>query len=143
MHRNILKILTPLNDKCMPLPESIHLPSTVPTFNSCPKYGGIPSRIHDRTPDCLPIFLGMDACMTSQLNVALIRMLRGPLKCLAYFLDMPFMVVCTARHWQTYGRRLQKLKVCTVFYLIFHFKAVLTIQFETIKHIVCLTFQGA
>ena len=33
-----------------------------------------------------PSFLGMDALMTSQLNVALIRRLRGSLMCLAYFL---------------------------------------------------------
>ena len=65
---------------------------TVPTFNSCTKYVGSPRRMHDRTPDCHTFFLGFDACMTSQLNVALIRKLHGPLKCLAYFLDVSFMV---------------------------------------------------
>ena len=49
-----------------------------------------------------------------QLNVALVRKLRGSLKCLAYFLDMSFMVVCTTRHWQTSGRLVQELNVCTV-----------------------------
>ena len=35
-----------------------------------------------------PSFLGMNAWMTSKLNAALIRTLRGSLMCLAYFFDM-------------------------------------------------------
>ena len=35
-----------------------------------------------------PSFLDMDAWMTSQLKVSLIRKLRGSLMCLAYFFDM-------------------------------------------------------
>ena len=54
-------------------------------------------------------------CMNDlQLTVALIRKLRGPLKWLTYFLDMPFMVVSTTRHLQTSGRLVQELNVCTV-----------------------------
>ena len=41
--------------------------TTVPTFNSCTKCVGSPGRIHDRTPDCPQMFLGMDVFMTSQL----------------------------------------------------------------------------
>ena len=47
---------------------------------------GLPGHItqpHARLPPC---FMGMGARMTSQLNVALMRKLRGPLMCLAYFL---------------------------------------------------------
>ena len=50
--------------------------ATVPTFNSCTKCVGSSGRIHDRTPDCPPIFLCMDVYMTSQLILALIRNLR-------------------------------------------------------------------
>ena len=56
-------------------------------------YARLPSRI-----------LGMDAWTTSQLNVALVSKLRGPLMCLAYFFDMLSMVVCTTRHSETSGR---------------------------------------
>ena len=49
-----------------------------------------------------------------QLNVSLIRKLRCSLKCLAYLFDMSFKVVCTTRHWQTSGRLVQELNVCTV-----------------------------
>ena len=43
-------------------------------------------------------YLGMDAWMTSQLNVALIRNARGPLVSLTQFFDMLSMDVCTTRH---------------------------------------------
>ena len=49
--------------------------------------------------------------MTSKLNVALIRKLRGSLMCLAYFFDMITNGVCTTRHWQTSGRLVQELNV--------------------------------
>ena len=41
-------------------------------------------------------------------------LIRGPLKCLAYFLDVSVMFVCTTMHWQKYGRLVQELNVCTV-----------------------------
>ena len=66
---------------------------------------------HARLP---PSFLDMDACITSQLKVALIRKLRGPLMCLANVLDMLTMGVCTTRHWQSSSRLVQELNVCTV-----------------------------
>ena len=52
--------------------------------------------------------------MTSQLNVTLNRKLRGSLVCLAHVFDMLIMGICTARHWQTSGRLVQELNVCTV-----------------------------
>ena len=54
---------------------------TGPTCNSCTKCVGSPGIIHDCSPDCNPNFLGINACITSQLNVALIQ-LRGLLMCL-------------------------------------------------------------
>ena len=56
---------------------------TVSTFNSCTKCVCNPGVIHDRTPGCHPVSW---AWMTSQLNVSLIRKLRGSLMCLAYCL---------------------------------------------------------
>ena len=47
---------------------------TVPTFNSCTKYVGSPAIVHERTPDCHPVAC---AWMTLQLNVPMIRKLRG------------------------------------------------------------------
>ena len=35
-------------------------------------------------------------------------------ECLFVFLDMPSMSVCTTRHWQTSGRLVQELNVCTL-----------------------------
>ena len=64
----------------------VEYPTTVPTFNSCTKCVGRPGRIHDRTPECSPIFFGMDVYMTSQLILALIRKLRVSSMYLAYFL---------------------------------------------------------
>ena len=66
---------------------------------------------HARLPTS---FLGMEAWMTSQLNVELIRKPRGVLMCLAYFFDMLSMGVCKTRHWQTSGRLVQELNTCTV-----------------------------
>ena len=49
-----------------------------------PGQPGQSTRPHARLP---PRFLGMDACMTSQLDVALIRKLRDSMMCLAYCLQ--------------------------------------------------------
>ena len=86
----------------------------VPTYNSCSKCAGSPAIIHDRTPDCCPVFW---AWMTSQLNEALIRKLRGSLMCLAYFLDMLSVGVCTTRHLQTPGQMVKELNVRNVIIL--------------------------
>ena len=56
---------------------------TVQALNSCTKYSGSLGIKHDRIPHCHP---GSWAGMTSQLNVALIRKLRGSLMRLDYFL---------------------------------------------------------
>ena len=88
--------------------------ATVPTFDSCTKFAGQPRHTilpHARLP---PSFLGMDARMTSKLNLALIHKLRGSLINLAYFFDMLAIGVCTTRHWQASGRLVQELNVCTV-----------------------------
>ena len=62
-----------------------------------------------------PISLRMDAWMTSQLNVALARKLRGSLEFLACIFDVLAMGVFTTRHWMTSGRLVQELNVCTAF----------------------------
>ena len=69
------------------------------------------SRPHARLQ---PSFLGTDARMISQLNVVLIRKLLGSLLCLAYSFDMLSMRDSTTSHWQTSGRLVQELNVCTV-----------------------------
>ena len=85
--------------------------------------------IHDRKPDCL----GMDACMTSQWNVALSHTLHGSLMCFAYFSDMLSMGVCTTRHYQTSSRLVQEFNVSTlgeespVFHTLVH-RSVIGIQ---------------
>ena len=79
-------------------------------FNSCTKCVGSPGIIHNRIPGH-----GCDhRSLTSQLNIALIRILFGSLTCLAYFFDMLSMGVCATRHWQMSGRLVQELNVCTV-----------------------------
>ena len=60
---------------------------TVPTFNFCTKCVGSPDTIHDRLQ---PSFLEKDAWMTLQLNVALIRKLRGSFMCLAYYFVLEY-----------------------------------------------------
>ena len=69
------------------------------------------TRPHTRWP---PSSLGMDAWMSSQMHVAMIRKLRWALVCLTYFIDMLSMGVCSTRHWQTCGRLVQELNVCSV-----------------------------
>ena len=59
-------------------------------------------------------FLGVVALTTPQLNVAFICKLRVSLMCFAYYFDMLSMGVCTTSHWQTSGRLVQELNVCTV-----------------------------
>ena len=61
-----------------------------------------------------PWFLRMDAWMTSQLKVALIRKVYVGNWCAWLFSDMLSMGVCTTRHCQTSGQLVQKLNVCTV-----------------------------
>ena len=59
---------------------------TVPTFNPCTKclaQHGHNSRPHAQLQHSV---LSMDVWITSKLNVALIRKLRGSLMCLNYFL---------------------------------------------------------
>ena len=100
-------------------PHTVHqytLHYTVPTFNSCTKCLGSLGIIHDRTPDCTQ-FSGYGChhkSLTLQLNVALIRKLRGSLRCLAYFVDLLSTGGCATRHWETSGRLVQELNTCTV-----------------------------
>ena len=76
--------------------------------------GGQPR--HDTRPHARlqPIFLCMDAGMTSQLNVALIRKLHGSLMCLAYTFNMLSTSLFTTSQLQTSGRLMSQLNVCTV-----------------------------
>ena len=71
---------------------------------------GLNARPHARLA---PIFLGKDARMTSQLNVVFHRKLRGSLVCLSYFWHVIHGCLKN-RHWQTSGRLVQELNVCTV-----------------------------
>ena len=84
---------------------------TVLTFNSCTKCVGSPEIIHDRMPDRHLVFW---AWMTPQLNVALDSHSTWVIDVLGLCFDMLSMVVCTTRHWQTPGRLVQELNVCTV-----------------------------
>ena len=87
---------------------------TVAPFNlytKCVGSPGIKTQPHARLP---PSFLYMDACLTSQLNVALIRKLPGSLMCLNYYSMLLSMDVFTTRNRQTSGRLVQELNVCTV-----------------------------
>ena len=59
---------------------------TVPTFNSCTEFVGSPGIKYANAPQLPPTFLGMDARITSHLNVALIRKLLGSLMFFAYIL---------------------------------------------------------
>ena len=61
-----------------------HCVNTVPTLNSCTKCVGSLGIIHDRTPICHPVFCGMNAYMTSWLNIAFIRL--AFLTCYLYIL---------------------------------------------------------
>ena len=72
---------------------------------------GHDTRPHARLP---PSLIGIVAWRNSQRNVALIRKLRGTLMCMAYFIDMLSVGVCTTRHCQTSIRLVQELNVCTV-----------------------------
>ena len=59
-------------------------------------------------------FMGIDAWMTTQLKVALISKLPWSFMCLAYFFDILSMGACITRYWQTSGRLVHELDVCTV-----------------------------
>ena len=85
----------------------LHCRPLIPVLNAWAD----PRMIHDRTSRLPPGFLGMDAWMTSRLNVSLICNLRGSFMCLA-FLNTLSLVVCPTRHWQTTGLLMQQLDVC-------------------------------
>ena len=69
---------------------------------------GYNTRPNARLP---PSFLGMDVWITSQLNLSLIRKLRGSLIHLAYVSNIFSMGVYTTGHWKTSGRLVQELDV--------------------------------
>ena len=72
--------------------------TTVMMLNSCTRCMGSPGIIHDCMPNLPPSYVGMDAWMTSQLNVALIHKLHGSLMCLALFLTYLSNGVCKDCH---------------------------------------------
>ena len=61
-----------------------------------------------------PSVHGIDAWITSELNEALVCKLRVSLMSMADILTCHPWSFCTTRHWQTYGRLVQELNVCTV-----------------------------
>ena len=69
------------------------------------------TRPHARLPSSFP---GMDAWMTSQLNVVLIHKLRGSLICMAKYFEMLFIEFYTTRHRRASGLHVHDLNVCTV-----------------------------
>ena len=88
--------------------------STVLTFNSCTKCVGSPGIIHDYTPDCQPV---SGARMHDGLHNTTERSFDShatwSIDVLVLF-DMLSISICTTRHWQTSGRLVQELTVCTV-----------------------------
>ena len=76
-------------------------------------YPTLKSIIHDRTSYCHPVSQTWMHGSLSQLNVALIRKLSRSLVCMALFFDILSTGVCTTMHWQTSGRLVQELHVCT------------------------------
>ena len=104
-----LKERSPVDDNSMSLAVRFSY-CTVPTFNSCTKCPGNSVIKHDCMPDCHTVSW---TWMTSQMNVALVLKLRGPLMCLSFFW---LVIHCsfTTRHLQTSGRLMQELNVCTV-----------------------------
>ena len=78
--------------------------SSVPTFISSTKCAG--SQVIGTWPHAqlLPSFLGTDAWIVSQLNVALICKLRRSSIWFAYFLTYYLWVLSTTRYWQTSSR---------------------------------------
>ena len=82
----------------------------VPTFNSCTKCVGSLDIKHDRTPDCHTV--SSHGCMddlTSERSFN--SQATGVIDVLGLSFDMG---VCATRHWQTPGRLVQELNVCTV-----------------------------
>ena len=81
-------------------------PCTVLTFNSFTECGGSPDMINNPTSYCQPVswewMHGRPLIRTWIIDV------------LGSFFDMLSMGVCTPRHWQTPGRLMQELNVCTV-----------------------------
>ena len=72
----------------------IYIKSTVPISNTCTKCMGSPGIINDPTSDYYATqFLAIGAWITSQMNVALIRKLRGSLMSSPYFFEMLSMSV--------------------------------------------------
>ena len=67
--------------------------------------------------------------MTSPLNVAMIRKLRGSLMCVDYVLDVFSKGVCTTGNWKTSGRLVQELNVYTVVVGRFSFSSIGIFQY--------------
>ena len=74
---------------------------------------GQPGHKNDRTPNChqFPGRGGMEDLATES---SFDWQATGIIAMLGLFLDMLSMVVCTTRHWQTSGRLVQELNICTV-----------------------------
>ena len=89
---------------------------TVPIFNSCTKCFGSPATIHNRTPHNATQFTGHRCMHDLTTKVALIHKATWVIDVLGLIcFDMLPLVVCTTRYWQTLGRLVQELNVCTVY----------------------------
>ena len=75
---------------------------TVPIYNSCTKCVDSPGKIHDRLHAAPPSFLGIDAWMTSKLNVALISQVTWVI----YVLGLFWHVI----HWYLYNQALADVR---------------------------------
>ena len=81
-----------------------------------PALNALADRAKYTTTCPIATFFPGHGCMNDlQLNVTLIRKLRGSLMCLSYFIGMLSMGVCTTRQWQTSDRLVQELNGCTVY----------------------------
>ena len=69
------------------------------------------TRLHARLP---PSFQGMNHVDDLKTERSLDVPAMWVIDVLVLFFDMLFMGVCTTRHWQTSGRLVKKLNVCTV-----------------------------
>ena len=89
----------------------------MPAFNSCTKCVGGPCIIHDRTPDCHLVFLAWIQAHVPNLKTesSFDSQATWVIDVLSLSFDMLSMCVCTARQWQTSGRRVQELNAHTLY----------------------------
>ena len=77
---------------------------------------GSPGKIHNRTPDCHPVYWAWIRPQVSDLTTesSFDSQASWVIDVLCLYSNMLSLGVCTTRHWQTSGRLVQELNVCTV-----------------------------